>query len=53
MELTLTYDEIEYIVAFILNFEQDEIPDTLREEILPKLQDFLGENYDEYFYGDE
>ena len=43
--LKLSSEEVEYIVAFILNFEREDIPETLREDILPKLQEFLEDNY--------
>lgn len=43
--LTLAYGEIEYITAFLLNFEKSDLPENLREEILPKMQDFLIEYY--------
>lgn len=42
--ITLTYDEIEHIVAFVKKFEREDIPETMREEILPKLEDFLVDN---------
>lgn len=43
--LELSSEEVEHIVAFILNFEREDIPETLREDILPKLQEFLEDNY--------
>lgn len=43
--IELSSEEVEYIVAFILNFEREDIPETLREDILPKLQEFLENNY--------
>lgn len=39
--LTLPYSDIESIVAYLLNFDKEDLPETLREEILPKMQDFL------------
>ena len=43
--LELTLDEIEYIIAFIRSHEWNDIPNTLRDTILPKLEDFCNECY--------
>ena len=43
--MTLSYSEIDYIVAFLKNFEKEDLPETIREEILPRMEDFLAENY--------
>ena len=41
--LELTLDEVEYIIAFIRNHEWEEIPETIKNEILPKLEGFQDE----------
>ena len=43
--LELTIDEVEYIIAFIRNHEWNDIPETLRNDILPKLEDFQNDCY--------
>lgn len=43
--MMLTYNEIEYITAFIRSHEWQEIPDMVKEKILPKMEEFLAENY--------
>lgn len=43
--LELTLDEVEYIVAFIRNHEWHEIPLTIKESILPKLEEYINESY--------
>lgn len=39
----MPYHELESIVAFILNFEQEDIPESIKE-YMDKWQDFLAEN---------
>lgn len=41
--LELTLDEVEYIIAFIREHEWEEIPETIKNEILPKLEEFQDE----------
>lgn len=43
--MTLSYHDIDYIVAFLKNFEKKDLPETIREEILPRMEDFLIDNY--------
>lgn len=43
--LELTLDEVEYIIAFIRSHEWEDIPETLKTEILPKLEDFYNDCY--------
>lgn len=43
--MTLEYEEIEFLTAFIRSHEWQEIPDTVKGEILPKMEEFLAENY--------
>ena len=43
--LELTLDEVEYILAFIRSHEWYDIPETLRDNILPKLEDFQDDCY--------
>ena len=38
--LELTLDEVEYIIAFIRSHEWNDIPETLKSKILPKLENF-------------
>ena len=40
----MPYHELESIVAFILNFEQEDIPESIKE-YMDKWQDFLAENF--------
>jgi hypothetical protein len=40
----MPYHELESIVAFILNFEQEDIPESIKE-YMDKWQDFLVENF--------
>ena len=39
----MPYHELESVVAFILNFEQEDIPESIKE-YMDKWQDFLAEN---------
>lgn len=39
----MPYHELESIVAFLLNFEKEELPESIREN-LHKYQDFLIDN---------
>lgn len=41
--LELTLDDVEYIIAFIREHEWEEIPETIKNEILPKLEEFQDE----------
>lgn len=41
----LTLDEVEYILAFIRSREWIDIPEILKSEILPKLENFYDECY--------
>ena len=43
--LELTLDEFEYIIAFIRSHEWQDIPETIRGEILSKLEDFYDDCY--------
>lgn len=43
--IELEEDEVEYIVAFIKSHEWDSIPHTLRDDILPKLEEFIEDYY--------
>lgn len=43
--LELTLDEVEYIIAFIREHEWEKIPETIKNEILPKLEEFQDECY--------
>ena len=43
--LTMSYSEIESLVAYLKNFENRELPETIREEILPRMVDFLADNF--------
>lgn len=43
--LELTLDEVEYIIAFIRSHEWNDIPETLKNEILPKLEEFQDDCY--------
>lgn len=43
--LELTLDEVEYILAFIRSHEWNDIPETLRNDILPKLEEFCDDCY--------
>lgn len=43
--LELTLDEVEYILAFIRSHEWNDIPETLRDNILPKLEQFYEDCY--------
>lgn len=43
--LELTLDEVEYILAFISSHEWNDIPETLRDNILPKLEQFHDDCY--------
>ena len=43
--MTLSYHEIDYIVALLKTFEREDLPETIREEILPRMEDFLADNY--------
>lgn len=40
----MPYHELESIVAFVLNFEQEDLPEGIKDH-LEKWQDFLAENY--------
>lgn len=44
-KLELTIEEVEYIIAFIRSHEWNDIPKTLRDNILPKLEDFQNDCY--------
>ena len=43
--LELTLDEVEFIIAFVCSHEWRDIPETLKSEILPKLENFCNECY--------
>lgn len=47
--ITLSYSEVNYIVQFLLYYDCYDLPKEVKEkinkEILPKLSDFLSENY--------
>ena len=43
--LELTLDEIELIIAFIRSHEWIDIPEIIKSEILPKLEDFYNDCY--------
>ena len=43
--LTMSYSEIESLVTYLKNFESCELPETIREEILPRMVDFLVDNF--------
>ncbi len=45
MNLSLSYSEIEYIGALLKTFEREDSPETIREEILSIMEDFLIDNY--------
>lgn len=43
--LELTLDEVECIIAFIRSHEWIDIPEIIKSEILPKLENFYDECY--------
>jgi len=43
--MTLAYHDIDYIAAFLKKFREKDLPETIREEILPRMEDFLIDNY--------
>lgn len=43
--MKLSYSEVDDVVAFLKSFEREDLPETIREEILPKMEDFLADNY--------
>lgn len=43
--LELTLNEVEYILAFIRSHEWIDIPEIIKSEILPKLEDFYNDCY--------
>ena len=41
--IELNLDEVEYIIAFIRSHEWEDIPETIKDKILPKLEDFYND----------
>ena len=43
--MRLSYSEIDHICALLQTFKRRDLPEEVRDKILPKMEDFLLENY--------